>query len=58
MAVGAWQKGQSTVADAVTPREWQQLHDLGVRAELGGISIDAHGTVLTTPLGHRHVDPR
>ena len=55
VAVGAWQKGLSTVADAVSPTEWTRLHRLGVRAELGGIPFDADGNVVTSPLAQRHV---
>ncbi len=53
VGVGAWQKGQSTVADAVTDDERRQLHDLGVRAELGGIQLDADGKILATALTDR-----
>ncbi len=53
VGVGAWQKGQSTVADAVTEDEWLQLHRLGVRAELGGIQLDANGNAMVTDLSER-----
>ncbi len=53
VGVGAWQQGQSTVADAVTDDERRQLHDLGVRAELGGIQLDADGKPLATALSER-----
>ncbi len=53
VGVGAWQKGQSTVVDAVTDDERRQLHDLGVRAELGGIQLDADGNPLATALTER-----
>ena len=53
VGVGAWQQGQSTVADAVTGDERRQLHDLGVRAELGGIQLDADGKPLATALTER-----
>jgi len=53
VGVGAWQQGQSTVADAVTDDERRQLHDFGVRAELGGIQLDADGKPLATALTER-----
>jgi len=53
VGVGAWQKGQSTVVDAVTGDERRALHDLGVRAELGGIQLDADGHPLATALTER-----
>jgi DNA-binding transcriptional regulator LsrR (DeoR family) len=53
VGVGAWQRGLSTLADAVTDRELQEVSDLGVRAELCGVQLDAEGRPVTTPLTHR-----
>ncbi len=53
VGVGAWREGQSTVADAVSEQERQEMYDLGVRAEMGGIQLDADGQVVTTPLTER-----
>jgi len=53
VGVGAWSPGLSTVADAVTDKERRAAHKLGVRAELGGIQIDADGNPVTTPLTER-----
>jgi DNA-binding transcriptional regulator LsrR (DeoR family) len=53
VGLGAWQNNQSTVADAVTERERQEMYSLGVRAELCGIQLDAEGTALTTALTER-----
>jgi len=53
VGVGAWHKGQSTVANAVTDDEWRQMHHLGVRAELGGIQLDADGAPIHTSLTER-----
>ena len=53
VGIGAWQRGLSTLADAVTDRELQEVSDLGVRAELCGVQLDAEGRPVTTPLTHR-----
>jgi DNA-binding transcriptional regulator LsrR (DeoR family) len=53
VGVGAWHEGHSTVADAVSEQERQEMYDHGVRAEMGGIQLDADGQVVTTPLTER-----
>jgi DNA-binding transcriptional regulator LsrR (DeoR family) len=53
VGLGAWQKGQSTVADAVSENERRELHDQGVRAETSGILLDADGRSMTAPLTER-----
>jgi DNA-binding transcriptional regulator LsrR (DeoR family) len=53
VGVGAWRKGQSTVADALTDEEHREIYELGVRSELSGIQLDAHGAPVTTPLTPR-----
>jgi DNA-binding transcriptional regulator LsrR (DeoR family) len=53
VGVGAWRKGLSTVADALTERERRQMYDLGVRGELSGIQLDAEGVPLKTELTPR-----
>ncbi len=53
VGVGAWQKGLSTVADALSERERREMFDLGVRAEVGGIQLDAEGNAITTSLTER-----
>jgi len=53
VGLGAWQPGLSTVADAVGEVERRELYDLGVRAELCGIQLDAEGTPIETPLTER-----
>ena len=53
VGVGAWQAGLSTVADAVGDAERQAIHALGVRAEVGGIQLDAHGVTVPTSLSER-----
>ncbi|MDP9190005.1 MAG: transcriptional regulator [Actinomycetota bacterium] len=53
VGLGAWQEGQSTVADAVSHDERRELHDQGVRAETSGILLDADGRSMTAPLTER-----
>jgi DNA-binding transcriptional regulator LsrR (DeoR family) len=53
VGLGAWEEGQSTVADAVSERERRELYDLGVRAETCGIQLDAEGNAVTTALTER-----
>ena len=55
VGVGAWEAGQSTVADAVTEAERRAAHELGVRAEVAGIGLTADGEPVDTPLSERLV---
>jgi DNA-binding transcriptional regulator LsrR (DeoR family) len=59
VGVGAWERGQSTVADAVSEDERRELYDLGVRAETSGVQLDGDGNAITTPLTERiiGIDP-
>jgi DNA-binding transcriptional regulator LsrR (DeoR family) len=53
VGVGAWQKGLSTVADALREHERREIYDLGVRSELSGVQLDAEGNPVTTSLTER-----
>jgi DNA-binding transcriptional regulator LsrR (DeoR family) len=53
VGVGAWQKGLSTVADALSDEERREIYDLGVRSEMSGVQLDAAGTPVTTKLSAR-----
>jgi DNA-binding transcriptional regulator LsrR (DeoR family) len=53
IGVGAWQRGLSTVVDALTEQERREVYDLGVRAELSGVQIDGDGHPVATPLTDR-----
>jgi DNA-binding transcriptional regulator LsrR (DeoR family) len=53
IGVGAWQRGLSTVVDALTEQERREIYDLGVRGELSGVQIDGEGNSVTTPLTDR-----
>ncbi len=55
VGVGAWRPRESTVADAVSGRERQEMYELGVRAEIGGIQLDERGNPLRTVLTDRLV---
>ena len=59
VGIGAWHAGLSTLADAVTEQDRQEMYDLGVRAELAGIQLDEHGAVVTTSITERlvSIDP-
>jgi DNA-binding transcriptional regulator LsrR (DeoR family) len=53
VGLGAWAEDQSTVADVVTDAERREMYDLGVRAELCGVQLDADGNAITTALTDR-----
>jgi DNA-binding transcriptional regulator LsrR (DeoR family) len=55
ITIGAWARGQSTVADAISETEYMQHERLGTCAELCGIQLDSDGNVLTTALSERIV---
>jgi DNA-binding transcriptional regulator LsrR (DeoR family) len=55
VGVGAWEQGQSTVADAVPEHERREMYERGVRAEVSSIQIDAEGKPVTTALTERLV---
>jgi DNA-binding transcriptional regulator LsrR (DeoR family) len=53
VGIGAWQQGLSTVADALSEHEREELYDLGVRGELSGVQFDGDGQPVITPLTDR-----
>ncbi|MBV8952861.1 MAG: hypothetical protein JO179_01915 [Solirubrobacterales bacterium] len=53
VGIGAWHRGASSVADAVSEQERGDMHDLGVRAEVGGIQLDRDGRPVPTALTER-----
>jgi DNA-binding transcriptional regulator LsrR (DeoR family) len=53
VGVGAWRPGESTVADAVGEAERLRMYEQGVRAEVGGIQLDADGRPMRTSLTDR-----
>lgn len=55
VSVGAWGHSQSTVADAISPTEYDELAQLGACAELCGIQLDDEGNPLQTALSQRIV---
>jgi len=58
VGVGAWQPGQSTVWEALSPHEAQALTEAGVAAEISGILIDAVGRPVPTELEARTIGIR
>jgi DNA-binding transcriptional regulator LsrR (DeoR family) len=55
VALGAWAPGLSTIYDAITPDERDELAALGVRAELAGVFVGADGRPVPTPLDSRMI---
>jgi DNA-binding transcriptional regulator LsrR (DeoR family) len=53
VTIGAWTRGKSTVADAISEEEYEQHKRLGACAELCGIQLDSEGNALTTALSER-----
>ncbi len=53
VGVGAWEPGQSTVADALSEHERREMYEAGVRAEVSSVQIDAAGTPVRTSLAAR-----
>jgi DNA-binding transcriptional regulator LsrR (DeoR family) len=53
IATGAWIPGQSTVADALSPYEYEQVREAGVVGEVCGIQLDAEGRPVKTGLSER-----
>jgi DNA-binding transcriptional regulator LsrR (DeoR family) len=58
VGVGAWEEGQSTVADAVSEPDRRAMHELGVRAEVSSVQIDADGRPVRTSLEERLIGIR
>jgi DNA-binding transcriptional regulator LsrR (DeoR family) len=55
VAIGAWAPGLSTIYDALSPAEREELAALGVRAELAGVFIGEHGQLVPTPVDSRMI---
>jgi DNA-binding transcriptional regulator LsrR (DeoR family) len=55
VGVGSWDPPFSTLYDALEPPERESLLELGVRAEVSGILIDADGDPVTAPLSERMI---
>ncbi len=55
VGIGAWAAGLSTVADALADAERDEMYELGVRAEMCGVQLDAAGNATTTALTDRLV---
>jgi DNA-binding transcriptional regulator LsrR (DeoR family) len=55
VAIGAWGAGLSTIYDAVTPAERDDLGARGVCAEVAGVFIGQDGRPVATPLDSRMI---
>jgi DNA-binding transcriptional regulator LsrR (DeoR family) len=55
VGIGLCAPGQSTVYDAVSPKEQRALHKAGIRAEVSGVFIDLQGTPVPAPLTQRMI---
>jgi DNA-binding transcriptional regulator LsrR (DeoR family) len=55
VAIGGWAPGLSTIYDALSPAEREELAALGVRAELAGVFIGEHGQLVRTPVDSRMI---
>jgi DNA-binding transcriptional regulator LsrR (DeoR family) len=55
LSIGAWRPGLSTIYDALTPAERDDMAGIGVRTDIGGAFFDASGVPLATPLDSRMI---
>jgi DNA-binding transcriptional regulator LsrR (DeoR family) len=55
VSIGAWSPGLSTIYDAVTPAEREELAAAGVHAEVAGVFIGVDGRTLDTALDGRMI---
>jgi DNA-binding transcriptional regulator LsrR (DeoR family) len=55
VGIGLCEPGQSTVFDAVGPRDQRMLRKLGARGEVSGVLIDADGKSVQAALTHRMI---
>ncbi len=53
LAIGSWDPPSSTLSDAVPPSEREALVELGVRADVSGVLLDADGRAVDAPLTRR-----
>lgn len=55
VGVGLWEPQQSTIVDAVSREDWRDMYDLGVRAEVCAVQLDAEGRCVQTGLTERTI---
>jgi DNA-binding transcriptional regulator LsrR (DeoR family) len=58
VGVGGWSPPYSTVYDAISPAERKALLELGVRADVSGVLLDADGIAVSAPLTERMIGIR
>lgn len=52
VSIGAWQPGESTVYDALSPAEREAIAKRGARAEVAARLFDGNGDAMSTGLAH------
>jgi DNA-binding transcriptional regulator LsrR (DeoR family) len=55
VGLGHWDAGRSTLYDAVTPRDREELRDLGVVTDLSGVFLSQDGEPVVTDLAERMI---
>src|ERR1700742_2865439 len=55
LSIGAWRPGLSTIYDALTPAERDDMAGIGVHTDIGGAFFNASGQPLATPLDSRMI---
>lgn len=58
VGIGGWDPPHSTVYDAISPAERTSLRELGVRADVSGVLLDADGEAVRAPLTDRIIGVR
>jgi DNA-binding transcriptional regulator LsrR (DeoR family) len=53
--IGVWEPGQSTLYDASSESDRQELHRLGVCADISGVFLDVDGKPVPTELAQRMI---
>jgi DNA-binding transcriptional regulator LsrR (DeoR family) len=55
VGIGSWDPPYSTVYDAISAAERAKMVRLGVRGDVSGVLLDAHGQAVTAPLTQRMI---
>ncbi|MFC3689985.1 sugar-binding transcriptional regulator [Aquipuribacter hungaricus] len=55
VGLGSWEPPYSTVYDALSEQERQELRALGVRADVSGVLLDGDGAEVDAPLAQRMI---
>ncbi|HEY2043240.1 MAG TPA: sugar-binding domain-containing protein [Jatrophihabitans sp.] len=55
VGIGAWQKGASSIYDALDEQDRDAISACGAHAEISGVFIDEEGRAIATPLDNRMI---